>query len=372
LAGESLMPRRVAAQFDVTFRRDRMRSHSCAFAIAVTTFGIRCGLLHAQGLLGHVEAHSFLGPVTDQVVNFNIYLPEGYDQTDERYPVIYHVHGIGGTQGGPQNMIVPGSFEAAKAQGVIGPVIVVFPNGYNDSFWADSVNGAKPAETDVVQQLIPYVDANFRSIATPGARIIEGFSMGGFGATKFYTKFPELFAACIEYDGAMVTWPIMLQFHAQQAASIFGNSEAYFDQFSPWHWSSVNAEVLDKGPLIRMVVGARAGGNQNFRDHLKSLGIPVDYVATGCGHDLGCLFGAQGLVSAAFIAAHLDLSQGSLGDVDGDGVVNIDDLLGVINAWGACPSPPQACPADQDGSDSVDLDDLLVVLNNWSSAPTPG
>ena len=188
--------------------------------------------------------------------------------------------------------------------------------------------------------------------------------MGGFGATKFYSKFPEHFAACIEYDGALVTWQNMLQSHAQLAASIFGNNEAYFNQFSPWHWTTVNARVLDDGPPIRMVVGALAAGNQNFRNHLQTLGIPVNYVPTTCGHELGCLLNAQGMASAAFIASHLDLSPP--GDVNADGAVNADDLLAVILSWGDCPPPPALCPADVNGDASVNADDLNEVIVNWS------
>jgi enterochelin esterase-like enzyme len=318
----------------------------------------------AQPLLGHVEQHSFIGSVTAGVVNFNIYLPPDYDRAgnSESYPVIYHLHGIGGSQGGPQNTIVPASFEDALARRIIGPVIIVFPNGYTDSWWADSINGDKPAETDVMDQLIPHVDANFRTIASPGARIIEGFSMGGFGATKFYTKFPDQFAASVEYDGALVTWPVMLQFHAQLAASIFGNSESYFNQYSPWHWSTQNAAVLQQGPPIRMVVGSLVGGNQNFRNHLQGLNIPVDYVLTGCGHDIGCLMDAQGLASAAFIASHLDLSPSEPADLNGDGHVNVADLLLLIAAWGPCSG---ACAADLDGSGAVNIADLLALIGAW-------
>jgi choice-of-anchor B domain-containing protein len=53
------------------------------------------------------------------------------------------------------------------------------------------------------------------------------------------------------------------------------------------------------------------------------------------------------------------------GDATGDGVVNIDDLLMVINSWGACASP---CPADMTptpGDGIVNIDDLLFVINNW-------
>jgi len=54
------------------------------------------------------------------------------------------------------------------------------------------------------------------------------------------------------------------------------------------------------------------------------------------------------------------------GDVNGDGVVNVDDLLAVISAWGPCPAPPASCPADLDNSGAVSVDDLLLVINHWS------
>jgi hypothetical protein len=51
------------------------------------------------------------------------------------------------------------------------------------------------------------------------------------------------------------------------------------------------------------------------------------------------------------------------GDVDGDGVVDISDLLLLLGAWGECTGE---CPADFDGNGAVDTDDLLVLLANWS------
>ena len=63
-------------------------------------------------------------------------------------------------------------------------------------------------------------------------------------------------------------------------------------------------------------------------------------------------------------------------DVLGLGCVAIDDLLYVINHWGACPTPPTACPADiapapcnHDGV--VNIDDLLLVINQWGNTCVP-
>jgi glucose/arabinose dehydrogenase len=53
------------------------------------------------------------------------------------------------------------------------------------------------------------------------------------------------------------------------------------------------------------------------------------------------------------------------GDVDGNGEVNVDDLIAVILAWGDCWGGPPVCPGDIDGSGQVDVDDLLVVILHW-------
>lgn len=53
------------------------------------------------------------------------------------------------------------------------------------------------------------------------------------------------------------------------------------------------------------------------------------------------------------------------GDVTGDGVVGIDDLLAVLAAWGSCAE--RVCPADCDGDGLVGASDLLIVLGNWSN-----
>ena len=54
------------------------------------------------------------------------------------------------------------------------------------------------------------------------------------------------------------------------------------------------------------------------------------------------------------------------GDITGDGSVDVDDLLAVINSWGECPPacPPDIAPAPK-GNGDVDVDDLLQVINNW-------
>ena len=54
------------------------------------------------------------------------------------------------------------------------------------------------------------------------------------------------------------------------------------------------------------------------------------------------------------------------GDVNGDGVVNFQDILLVLGAWGDCPDPPDPCPADVNDDGTVNFADVLILLANWS------
>ncbi|MHC5115261.1 MAG: hypothetical protein ACYTGP_12630 [Planctomycetota bacterium] len=55
-----------------------------------------------------------------------------------------------------------------------------------------------------------------------------------------------------------------------------------------------------------------------------------------------------------------------VGDLNGDGVVDILDLLDLLAQWGDCPDPPDPCPGDLDLSGDVGINDLLILLANWT------
>jgi hypothetical protein len=60
----------------------------------------------------------------------------------------------------------------------------------------------------------------------------------------------------------------------------------------------------------------------------------------------------------------IDLGSHRAGDLNHDGVVDVNDLLSVISMWGVCP-PPSLCAGDANGDNRVDINDLLLVVTNW-------
>jgi endo-1,4-beta-xylanase len=57
------------------------------------------------------------------------------------------------------------------------------------------------AETTLIRELIPHIDATFRTIGERKGRAIEGFSMGGRGSTRLAMKYPEMFASLFNQAG---------------------------------------------------------------------------------------------------------------------------------------------------------------------------
>ncbi|MEW6653257.1 MAG: alpha/beta hydrolase-fold protein [Bacteroidota bacterium] len=256
---------------------------------------------HAQTLRGKVLQRSFLGTITNKTIPFSIYLPEGYDNSTERYPVIYHLHGIGGSYTGNQTVTIPSKYEESLDSNYVGKVIIVFPDGYSNSMWADSWSGHKPAETNIVKELIPYIDSIYRTKADRVNRIISGYSMGGFGAVKFIVKYSHLFRAAFLYDGAIHTWATFKNNHSNLALEIFNNDEKYFHLFSPWHYLTQKGVRLRDSIKIQISVGALTNYNRPLKDTLNAYKLFFDYKETGCAHNLGCVLDNNGLSAIKYI-----------------------------------------------------------------------
>ncbi|WP_326673660.1 alpha/beta hydrolase [Streptomyces sp. NBC_01257] len=129
----------------------------------------------------------------------NVLLPDGYHTGGRRYPVLYLLHG-GGTD---QDFI---TFDRAGIREWTAgrPVIVVMPDGGHAGWYSNPVSsnaGPRNWETFHIAQLLPWIDANFRTYAEYDGRAVAGFSMGGFGALKYAAKYYGHFASVSAHSG---------------------------------------------------------------------------------------------------------------------------------------------------------------------------
>jgi S-formylglutathione hydrolase len=127
---------------------------------------------------------------------YRLSLPADYNQTERRYAVLYLLHGLTGNENDWwQRSRLPEY--AAKYK-----LIIVMP-GVGDTWYANSASNPKACYEDViVSDLIPYIDAHYRTIASREGRAIAGLSMGGLAAMKFALRYPQLFAFAGSFSGA--------------------------------------------------------------------------------------------------------------------------------------------------------------------------
>lgn len=163
-------------------------------------------VVSAQRVDDRLVALSVSSAALGRAVRVRILLPTGYAQhPTTRYPVLYLFHG---TSGGADDWVTMGDAEATTA-GL--PFIVVLPDAGFDSDggswftnWWDTKTRLGPSrwETFHIAQLVPWVDANLRTIAARSGRAIAGLSQGGFGAMTYAARHPDMFAAAGSFSGA--------------------------------------------------------------------------------------------------------------------------------------------------------------------------
>jgi len=118
----------------------------------------------------------------------SVSVPADYDGGAQKdYPVLYLLHGHG-----DDHMYWPG-FVNTDSLATVYRMIIVCPQGRNSWYWDSPVDPQMQMESYITKELVPWVDANYRTRRDPDQRAITGLSMGGHGGLWLGLRHPELF-----------------------------------------------------------------------------------------------------------------------------------------------------------------------------------
>lgn len=256
-----------------------------------------------------VAANAVNGPHRVRITLPNDYFSSG----TTRYPVLYLLHG--GAGGNSAQWTTGGGIVEAITNGR--PLITVMPDGGKVGWftnWVNQAAGAQAWRDFHIDQLIPWVDANLRTIATKQGRAIAGLSMGGFGAVRYAQDRPDLFAYVGSFSGAVDlgdsgTRTVVTE---QAIQNGFPGTGPFGNPFWPFDgtWNALNP-LARAARLQGVGVALYAGGGSNdvdvlegtmrasadrFSAALNAAGVPHLYwmygrpLAQGCdgGHNFGC------------------------------------------------------------------------------------
>lgn len=214
-----------------------------------------------------------------------VYLPKGYNSQNEsqRYPVIYLLHGIPGTEsewleeGGAQQTL-----DQLIDNKTIPPTLAVFPDGSGginrDTQFINSADGKELDEDYLVKTVVNYVDKNFLTRPESQWRAIGGISSGGFGALNLGLKNQNVFGYILDLSGYGV---IDQNYNSQRF--IQGNSQVIKNN-SPLEYIP---NLSEKDVKISIIAGRQDrdyNDSQQVYDSLNAAGFQVDFLLFGGIH----------------------------------------------------------------------------------------
>ncbi len=136
----------------------------------------------------HVVATSYV-PSPPRV---RVYVPPGYEvESSRRYPVLYFLHDARGDERILERRGVMAVLWREMKAGRLAPFVVVAPNGVG-TWFSDSYDGRCRYRTYLTADLVPYIDATYRTVVSREARAAVGISMGGYGALSWGLAEPSL------------------------------------------------------------------------------------------------------------------------------------------------------------------------------------
>lgn len=262
--------------------------------------------LPAEGTIlpGRLES-----PVLQEDMHYYAYLPAGYEEGQARYPVVYLLHGRG------ENMAdwakVKQDLDRMIAAGEVPQLIAILPDApwshrasyYVDSQYTGPQSPGRAVETAFVNDLIPHVDATYRTIAERDGRAIAGYSMGGYGALRYALAHADLFMGAIVLSPAVYV-PLPPAESSTREFGAFGSGDVLFDE-SIWvakNYTNSVATFLETGLESRLFI---AVGDDEYKhpdpaDHLHDLDLEAHRVfntvsrVKGLSSELRVLDGGHG------------------------------------------------------------------------------
>lgn len=164
----------------------------------------------------------------DKDVETVIVIPDAYYYNpDEKFPVIYLLHGYSGNAK-TWIGIKPNLLQLANERNVI----FVCPDGKNSWYWDSPLDPKSRYETFVSKELIAYIDANYRTIASPSGRAITGLSMGGHGGLWLSIRHSDVFGAGGSMSGGLDIRPFPDNWEMKKLLGEYAQNKERWDKYT--------------------------------------------------------------------------------------------------------------------------------------------
>lgn len=215
-----------------------------------------------------IEFKSFESQALGMPEHYSIFLPPSFPKTPSRtYPAIYFLHGLNNDEtswtveryGGLQNTL-----EQMMTAGTIPEFIMVHPRGGN-SFYCNDLDGSRRYEDLVVQELVTFMENQYRAKKGRENRAIAGTSMGGYGALKIAMKYPDRYAAVVGQSPIIFTGANPLDVSEEMKSSRFYSF--FSSMLKPIFGDPIRQNLWDENNPLFLAKSRKLGGLKIYVDY---------------------------------------------------------------------------------------------------------
>lgn len=274
----------------------------CGLAAAVV-----CDLRISSASGSRVEHIQIASQVLGGMRDVNVYIPQDYDAaTATRYPSIYLLHGAPGTfHDWTDAAGLQATADILIRNGQLPPALIIIPDGnygaLGDSQWVDgnAAAGFGAVETYITAELIPGIDARYRTQPDRLHRVVGGLSAGAYGAMNLAVRHSDLFSIVAVHSGFYRAQP------TDDGTDVFAGDVAAQRANSP-------IEHLDEPAVRQLAIYFDVGSDdpwflddgQELDQAMTARGIPHEFHIFPGGHTWE-YWTAHSADALRFIAAHL-------------------------------------------------------------------
>lgn len=186
---------------------------------------------------GVVDCSLFIeSEILKRDMHYSVFVPDGYNESNRTYPVLYLLHGMWGNSTDWVNVGEVNRIAGELiAKGEVPEMIIVMPDGLTDAFYINNYDKSVRWEDFFYEEFIPEVENKFRIVANRNNRAIAGLSMGGYGSLYHAVMHKDMFKACYALSAAVIEVEPLKE----------GEEQSEYDKaFQTKTWGPINDEGL--------------------------------------------------------------------------------------------------------------------------------
>ena len=228
-------------------------------------------LLFFSAQAAHVDTIQVFSPSMNKNIKTCVIVPDNYKKSKKKFPVVYLLHGYSGNYA----TWVKSFKEVSQQVDRYGFIAIGVDGNYSSWYFNSPIDPTFKYETYIIDELVPFIDKKYKTIASREGRAISGLSMGGHGALYLSLKHQDVFGAAGSMSGGVDIRPFSEKWNIKKRLG------AINDFPDNWEKNTV-ANLIELNQINNLKLIIDCGVDDFFIDvnrelHQKMLALKIDH-----------------------------------------------------------------------------------------------